>query len=58
LIGTLHRGRLHDDDRTLLDDPVREATATARTIDADLGRVETRAAPVSTAIAWPQTDHK
>jgi hypothetical protein len=51
LIDALHRGRLHDDDGTFLDEPVRETTATARTIDADLGRIETRAATVSTAIA-------
>ena len=51
LIGALHRGRLHDDDSTFLDDPVREATATACTVDADPGRIETRAATVSTAIA-------
>jgi hypothetical protein len=51
LIGALHRGRLHDDDTTFLDDPVREATATARTVDADHGRIETRTATVSTAIA-------
>ena len=56
LIGALHRGRLHDDDSTSLGDPVREATATARTVDADLCRIETRAAMVSTAIAWPQSD--
>jgi hypothetical protein len=41
LIGALHRGRLHHDDSTFLDDPVREATATARTVDADHGRIET-----------------
>jgi hypothetical protein len=51
LIGALHRGRLDDDDSTFLDDPVREATATACTVDADPGRIETRAATVSTAIA-------
>ena len=58
LIGALHLGRLHDDDTTFLDDPVREATATARTVDADHGRIETRAATVSTATAWPQADYK
>jgi hypothetical protein len=58
LIGALHRGRLHDDDSTFLDDPVREATATARAVDADPGRIETRAATVSTAIAWPQADYE
>jgi hypothetical protein len=58
LIGALHRGRLHDDDSTFLDDPVREATATARTVDADHGRIETRTATVSTAIAWLQADHQ
>jgi adenosylmethionine-8-amino-7-oxononanoate aminotransferase len=37
---------------------VREATATARTVDADHGRIETRTATVSTAIAWLQADYK
>jgi adenosylmethionine-8-amino-7-oxononanoate aminotransferase len=37
---------------------VREATATARTVDADLGRIETRAATVSSVIAWLQADYK
>ena len=41
----------NDDDSIFLDDPAREATATARTVDADHGRIETRAATVSTAIA-------
>lgn len=58
MIGALHRGRLHDDDSTFLDDPVREATATARTVDADHGRIETRTATVSTAIAWLQADYQ
>ena len=39
-------------------DPVREPTATARTVDADHGRIETRTATVSTAIAWLQADYK
>jgi adenosylmethionine-8-amino-7-oxononanoate aminotransferase len=58
LIGALHRGRLDDDDSTFLDDPVCEATTTARTVDADHGRIETRTAAVSTAIAWLQADYK
>lgn len=37
---------------------MREATATARTVDADHGRIEARTAAVSTAIAWLQADYK
>ena len=57
LIVALHRGTLHDDVSTFLDDPAREATATARTVDADHSRIETSTATVSTDIARLQADH-
>jgi predicted transposase YbfD/YdcC len=53
-----NQGRLHDDVVTFLDDPAREATATARTVDAGHGRIETRTATVSTDIGWLQADHR
>jgi hypothetical protein len=56
LIVALRRGTLHDDVRTFPDDPVREATATARTADPDRGRIEARA--VSAAIARLQASHE
>jgi predicted transposase YbfD/YdcC len=39
-----NQGTLHDDVSTFLDDPAREATASAQTVDADHGRIETRTA--------------
>lgn len=53
-----NQGRLHDDVVTFLDDPAREAEASARTVDADHGRIETRTATVSTDIDWLQADHR
>src|SRR5271166_2283031 len=52
-----NQGTLHDDVSTFLDDPAREATASAQTVDADHGRIETRTATLSTDIAWLQADH-
>lgn len=52
-----NQGTQHDDVRTCLEDPACEATASAQTIDADHGRIETRTATVSTDIAWLQADH-
>ena len=37
---------------------MREVTATARTVDADHGRIETRTATVSTDIAWLIEEHR
>jgi predicted transposase YbfD/YdcC len=48
---------LHDDVRTFLDDPAYKTTASAQTIDADHGRIETRTATLSTDIGWLQADH-
>jgi predicted transposase YbfD/YdcC len=49
---------LHDDVRLFLDDPARTGGGTARTVDGDLGRIETRTATVSTDIGWLQNSHR
>jgi predicted transposase YbfD/YdcC len=41
-----------------LNDPATAGLATAQTIDADHGRIETRTASVSTDIKWLQDQHK
>lgn len=52
-----NQGTLHDDVRTFLDDPARDATATVQTVDGDHGRIETRTATVCADIGWLQADH-
>ena len=52
-----NQATLHDDVRLFLDDPAGPAHATARTVDGDHGRIETRTAVVSTDIDWLQTQH-
>jgi hypothetical protein len=52
-----NQGTLHDDVRTFLDDPAREATATVQTVGGDHGRSETRTATVCADIGWLQADH-
>lgn len=49
---------LHDDVHLLLDDPARHDLATARTVDADYGRIETRTATISTDIGLLQEHHR
>jgi predicted transposase YbfD/YdcC len=49
---------LHGDVRLFLDDPATTDLATARTVDADHGRIETRTAAVSVDIAWLQQHHQ
>jgi predicted transposase YbfD/YdcC len=49
---------LYADVTLFLDDPAREAGDIATTVDADNGRIETRAATVTSDIAWLQRDHK
>ena len=49
---------LHGDVKLFLDDPACTATTTARTVDADHGRIETRTGTVSTDIGWLQEQHK
>jgi predicted transposase YbfD/YdcC len=48
---------LHDDVRLFLDDPATTGLARAQTIDADHGRIETRAAAVSANIDWLRQSH-
>ncbi len=52
-----NQGTLHDDVRTFLDDPKAEATTTDTTVDGDHGRIETRAALVSSHVEWLQERH-
>jgi hypothetical protein len=49
-----NQATLHDDVRLFLDDPARSGGVTARTVDGDHGRIETRTASVSTDIGWLQ----
>lgn len=52
-----NQGTLHEDVRTYLDDPACAHSAAKPTVDADHGRIETRAAMVSSDIAWLQDAH-
>ena len=52
-----NQGTLHADASTYLDDPACQATDTARTVEGDHGRIETRTATVSTDIGWLQQQH-
>jgi predicted transposase YbfD/YdcC len=49
---------LHADVRLFLNDPATTDITTARTVDGDHGRIETRTATVSTDIAWLQAQHE
>ncbi len=53
-----NQGTLHDDVRLFLDDPARPDAPTARSVDADHGRIETRDATVCTDIGWLQEAHR
>jgi predicted transposase YbfD/YdcC len=53
-----NQGTLHDDVVRFLGDPASRFTAATPDVDADHGRIETRAAAVSTAIEWLQDDHR
>jgi hypothetical protein len=52
-----NQGTQRDDLRLFLDDPAGPARATARTVDGDHGRIETRTAVVSGDIDWLQKQH-
>jgi len=52
-----NQGTLHDDVVRFLDDPESKASTAEPVVDADHGRIETRAATVSTDIGWLQEDH-
>jgi predicted transposase YbfD/YdcC len=49
---------LHNDVRLFFDDPATRDLTTARTVDADHGRIETRTATVSTDVDWLQEGHE
>jgi len=53
-----NQGTLHDDVGTFLDDPLTKATTEHSTVDADHGRIETRAVVISTDIDWLQERHR
>jgi predicted transposase YbfD/YdcC len=53
-----NQGTLHDDVRLFLDDPLTSVTTEHTTIDADHGRIETRAVSISTDIDWLQERHQ
>jgi predicted transposase YbfD/YdcC len=52
-----NQGMLHKDVSTFLDDPAAEAITIHTTVDAGHGRIETRAATISTSIGWLQEHH-
>ncbi len=52
-----NQATLHDDVRLFLDDPARAGGETARTVDGDHGRIETRTATISTDIDWLKESH-
>ena len=47
-----------EDVRVFLDDPLTKASTTDPTVDADHGRIETRAVAISTDIDWLQERHQ
>jgi predicted transposase YbfD/YdcC len=53
-----NQGTLHDDVRRFFNDPARPEAPTARSVDADHGRIETRDATVCTNIGWLQETHR
>ena len=53
-----NQGTLHQDVSLFLDDPASKVITGAPTVDGDHGRIETRTATVSSAIAWLQKDHQ
>jgi predicted transposase YbfD/YdcC len=53
-----NQGTLYEDVREFLDDPLTEAATNNPTVDADHGRIETRAVAVSTDIGWLQERHQ
>jgi predicted transposase YbfD/YdcC len=52
-----NQGTLHDDVSLFLDDPACAGSATAQTVDADHGRIETRTATISNNVEWLQKQH-
>jgi len=52
-----NQGTMHDDVGVFLDDPLTKPTTQHTTVDADHGRIETRAVSISTDIDWLQERH-
>ena len=52
-----NQASLHDDVRRFLDDPASQVVTAKPAVDGDHGRIETRAARVSTDIGWLQALH-
>jgi predicted transposase YbfD/YdcC len=52
-----NQGDLHDDVRTLLEDPAITPYSRAKTIDGDHGRIETREARLCNNLSWLQQQH-
>ena len=53
-----NQATMYDDVTRFLNDPERTPGDTAKTVDADHGRIETRVAEVCTDIVWLQEDHR
>ena len=53
-----NQGTLYEDVQLFLDDPLTETATNTPTVDADHGRIETRAVAVSTDIDWLQEHHQ
>ena len=53
-----NQGTLHDDVRRFLEDPGAQKSTAPTIVEGDHGRIETRAASISTAIGWLQEDHQ
>jgi predicted transposase YbfD/YdcC len=53
-----NQGTLHDDVILFFDDPASKTTHAKPVVDAGHGRIETRAATVSTDVAWLVKDHQ
>ncbi len=53
-----NQGKLYEDVSLYLDDPGCQKTDTARTVDGDNGRIETRTATVSTDVDWLRERHE
>lgn len=53
-----NQGTMHEDVSVFLDDPQTKPTSEHATVDADHGRIETRAVVISTNIDWLQERHR
>lgn len=53
-----NQGTMHEDVSMFLNDPLTQPTSEHTTVDADHGRIETRAVAISTDIDWLQERHR